>query len=829
MIERGSDRSRLLAVLAVLGTPFGAQAQAVLDYSAASSAILTLSGAEISDWTLQKRGRTVDIVLPGLPGLDTTAVDSLPTGRVVSATATSTAAGTTLSLETGCACAISLVPGPDGVAEIHLFDTRQTDIAATGGTDRASAWSPLPVARASATPVATDATGLPAPAEGDVDERVREAHAWLLENLQIAAANDLIDVAPGGPLEPSGQETASDEAPAPMADAEVALPSVAEPAAAAADRPSAEAAGPSPAPSPTPTPTARRTAEDTPTADPTTDPAPVAPAAVSAAADPPSTDMPASAHPLCLLPVPVGWSALSLSPGGFRTSLEKKSRLLGEFDRTDPLVVIDLARDYIEFGAYPEAKALLAEFAPDDPETPGLLSIAGMLDPDHPDPVRNERPDCAHGPTVWTALHDLLWGDPVAALAAVPGLAGQLKQLPPGLRAQLAGRFGLAALEHGREIQARNLEALAVRSATAAGPEQRAYADLLSAYMLERRGDRADAVRMLDTLRRGSGPAATEALMHLADLVIAGEVDTPDDGRALRLDLGTFASLNRGFPEAEEAILREARLLDAEQRRDQSLDVLDFGSEMDLVSQSAYIDGVARAGQTPALAGSNRPLALIYLEQQNDLEPAMEQTAFRKAVARSMMDIGVPGLAADVLRPEDYSDAALVTALADSMTRSGEPETALVLADRLPAGPVRERVKGEAHFALGAADTALPLLANGADRPKETRAHRIDAALQVGDWSTALTGLSEQLADEATTATATRLALVALQSGAETIPEDAATFLTQNDPDRLAGLEALYGPSVDVTTGPPSVPGVLDYVDQVSRELNAARELLDNG
>lgn len=526
-----------------------------------------------------------------------------------------------------------------------------------------------------------------------------------------------------------------------------------------------------------------------------------------------------------------------LPPRAFIDEVGRLRRaLLGEFDRPDPSVALELARLYLGHGLGAEAHQILAEFAAGEPEAPLLASMSRLSEGRPlPSPSLLDRPDCGGQHALWQAL-DAAVGDRPGEAAALLGAAdGALEQMTHGLRGRVAARLGIAAAEAGDWIAAHRLEAMAKRALAPSDRNGREMAALLGALVLRERGDVAEARRQLASLAEARSPAGAEALLTLADSAGPGEVEAALPLERMRLDLGTLARAHRGGPLGLRAFRAEVVTTARLTGRDAAFDLAVHGREAGLIEEADYREILAEIGRLERGIGDT-PLAVLYENEPERFARLRSDGDFRVALARSYLSLGAPTLAERVLRPEDLADGSLRRDLAAAYLELGDQAAARRAAPQGNVGlahsggeAVADRMNAQGGPVAGVAERARAAWASGnwraAVETLRAAASAESPAPASGDASDG--SESGRMRNAEAARLALRLAIAAKRAGLETPPPE-ALGLAADRPALDAGLRALFGGNKE-TAVPPSPEALAGVITRVSEEIRMYREVVEDG
>ena len=827
-----------LIVAAFLAPPVrGADpAEAALTVAAEMPSRLVLAHWPAGGWLVRQSGRQAALELPGARLVIPTEAIALPAagGGVSTLQSEITDKGTTLRIGLGCDCTLAV-----------RGDGRRLLIDIVGATRTASPTrhDGGPAPRLARTPPARPGEGEAGRASAARDSalasEVDETRSRLLHQLRRAAEAGLVSLRPGrdGLLAElrdrasiaEGADPAADDAPERLASPDGPGGSVAR----AAERETpvrASFGGPRPLTGGATTQAARPAGPP---------PAPKASAVETREAlisrEPASACIPSERF---VLPDPMPPQAFVDEAARLRRSL------LGEFDRPDPSVALELARLYLGHGLGAEAHMVLAEFASGEPGAP-LLSAISRLAEGRPLPAPNllDVPGCDGQHALWQALDAAIGGRPARALELLQAASGALEQVTHGLRGRVAARLGLAAAAQGDWIAAHRLEAMAKRALARHDRAGRDMLALLSALVLRARGNLAEAERQLAGLADARSPIGAEALLLLAEWPASDEGEGALPLASLRTDLGALATGYRGTPLGVRAFRAEVVTTGRVMGRDAAFDLLDYGRAAGLVDEGEYRNILAEIGAGLEGRAGDTPLAILYENEPERFTRLLSDDRFRAALARSYISLGAPALAERVLRPDDLAGGGLREALSAAYLEIGDRSAARRLipgqnADLAQAvgedsarrairevGEVGARSAGEAD----AAERARAAWANGKwHKAAETlRAAASAARPTASSGSASGGGESMPRSDPDASQLALRLALAAKHAGRESPPVEALRLAAPR-PALEAGLRALFGGSAEPGR-PPSPEALAGILKEASDEMRMYREVIEDG
>lgn len=489
-----------------------------------------------------------------------------------------------------------------------------------------------------------------------------------------------------------------------------------------------------------------------------------------------------------------------------------RSTLLGEFDHASPEAAHALAQFYIAHEMAAEAQATLAVFAPEDSRTERLLALAAAVSGAPQETAAAGWLDCEGLARLWGALAAVNQGNSEAAARFQPEIRAVLETQPEPLRSRLAVRLGLAAASEEAWTAARAYRSLARRAdraGTAPSPSRR----LLDVLIANTDQDPLLSIPALRQLWADGGPEGAEAMLLLAGMVADGQVPGVADTHLLRLDLGALALERRGTDLAKRAFEAELHLRAKALGRASAVDLLSLGLTESTVTEAEHAKLIAQLGAHPDPSPDEAPLAVLHGRSPERYERALADPGFRRALARSYTEIGLPARAEDLAAPEDLADVDFAARLAKAYLSAGRAADARRIAQRLPKGPKTAEVLALAVAASGQPGEALAILR---EAEAGTSAERARLAWAAGDWPAAATALGEIEAESPSPETAARLAIARARSTAAEAGADPASF------QPVAEDEAPSLPAADAAS-------VADYLSLLRSETAMMKEMLADG
>lgn len=404
-------------------------------------------------------------------------------------------------------------------------------------------------------------------------------------------------------------------------------------------------------------------------------------------------------------------------------------RVVGEFDRPDPLALRDLVRLHIRFGFGAEAGSLLASFEADLAERALLADLARAVEggPVSPDgPLALAEP-CAGRHGLWLAIGGVAPAFHDETVFA--GVQQAFGDLPADLRALVGPALMGRLLDAGRPAEARTILETQIRPGTIVSEPAR---DLAEARLIAAEGDPLEAARRMLAIVESGAWNADDALVRFVALALDNDLAIPE--RVL-LDLRAAAGLHRGTP--REIELRRLLVAALGARADLGAALAETrAARADIPAEAvrfATLATAVMAAADPDQVGAAQ-YADVVLGNAGLIANAPAQDDARLAIAGRLNAIGLPNAALDLLGPAlARGNAAAARIAARAHLDLGDPGRALALvaAQRAPAAL---GLRAEALARSGDPAAALGLLA-GAGRDEAAR----PLAWPAGDWVRAST------------------------------------------------------------------------------------------
>ncbi|MEM7058366.1 MAG: hypothetical protein AAF557_12305 [Pseudomonadota bacterium] len=510
---------------------------------------------------------------------------------------------------------------------------------------------------------------------------------------------------------------------------------------------------------------------------------------------------------------------------------ELHAALIGEFDTVNEDAAIRLAQLNLSVGLSVETVAVLDEFVPQHPWAELYREIASVM---AVRPLAEDasllKPDCGGVQQLWRAAAKTLDENADGAVEDATATTEMLEAQPRKVREFLAASLGQAAAEAGSWEFARRMEAMAERSRSSSyGPSGRAL--LLSARLDAWHDRDGDALQKLRDARTIPGAVGEDALLRLADAALSKSDFAAMDTSHLQKDLAILAREDRGGHRGARAFELWVKLRDHAKGRDAALAILDSGVARGLFPADRRADLLAEIADGSDFADASRPLALVYLEGPDQFQDAMQKPGFRRALAASMVEMGVPSLAEDVLEDQDWRDSGIGLELARAHMDGQEPDKAEDVLRRVPESTARNELMAQALMAKGQLAEAQEYLSDGSPKSADIAEQlmpldaTINAALSSGDTEMALDVGVQRLAVEANADLAEQLAIAALDAGHAKLPEGLKPALSK---DRLEVLQSLFRRTAD----PGEITDLAElnnFIDQLSAEISTIEDLLTDG
>jgi hypothetical protein len=350
-----------------------------------------------------------------------------------------------------------------------------------------------------------------------------------------------------------------------------------------------------------------------------------------------------------------------------------RRELVGEFDVPHEGAVLDLARTYLHLGFGAEARATLNAFPELEIADRALLETLALLLDDElyaPGPLAGMA-DCDTAAALWAllALPAIMPEEAIDTAAVLRSFSA----LPAHLRLALGGRLAERLMAAGLDGAARSVAAALARAPTGSGETL----DLIEAR-LQLPTDVTGAAEQLTAIAKGNAPESAEALVLLVDANISqGSPVAPDiieiiSARAFEL---------RGTALGTRLEMAHALALGSSGA---------FDLAFDIAGRITDAPGTASTGDALAEAVFH-PLLLLLAETADDAtflqhalgmpfwQTASTPSALRIAVARRLLDLGLPETALAALPERARAPAAETLLRAEALLRAGQPAAALPL------------------------------------------------------------------------------------------------------------------------------------------------------
>ena len=424
--------------------------------------------------------------------------------------------------------------------------------------------------------------------------------------------------------------------------------------------------------------------------------------------------------------------------------------------------------------------------------------------------------DCKNSHALWQAAAN----KPEEAVGPARQSGDAVKTLPKRLQALIATRIARKMVEAGDWEQAQRFFDFAADVSEVFSPDL----TFVQAQLQAHEGDGVSSRETLLSIAGKDNEASKDALVALAEQYANGE--EPHEG--FYDDIGAVATTTRGSETSSKA---------------QFLEAVAWANEGELEAAILMLRSLAKRDETYAqkaleksrdlIANSlrhnkqNKKISAVsaYLRHRSFVDAPDDDAAFRKTVAVTAMEIGLPNVAFKVLHHNPYQgNADYSLQKAQAALKADVPDRTLSTASAYADQPafaellVKANLQLERNYAALAAATALP----ESDKKAVLMAQ---AAWRAGDWQSAnraFAALNPVLIGEKT---AIQYALSSYMTGAEKPPAIVEAVLTKEDSTALNGVKALFA---DQPTG--SVLNQGQIAAQEARdELQMIKEALRNG
>ena len=516
---------------------------------------------------------------------------------------------------------------------------------------------------------------------------------------------------------------------------------------------------------------------------------------------------------------------------------EQRKALIGEFDAANPEPAIALGKTYLAVGMIHEARSIISEYASDDPLGQFLLDVANVWTGEDVERTGSLfKDECIGVQALWRAFAQARVGEVDDAQKSEISSGAALEELPLHARQVVASELGLVAAKAGDWDSVRRLSAMARRAAFGAG-ETLGKTHLLEYRLAKWRGDEKEAKEHLAEAASSDTDTATEALLIRAEEALRSEDILNPTHSALRMDLGALARREIGTDLAQRAFELEARLFHRQAGADDTINFLSDAVSFGLLDADHHPEFLSELISKPAYSDVERPLAHLYLEDPARFADAIEQKALRRSLIRSLADQGLPGIAQGLMRGSDLQDTDLAIELASSFIEADEYREAIATLSKSDDGVRQRMILSQAFFRMGDFEKAIATLNDLPEDsvPSKTEKRkiaslRLQAELAGRDFASAYSTALSELSHSDDAELAKQSALIALENGADDIPESAREILLESASDELDQLETIYSINdADLLQDEAEIGELNEMLKQIESSEQAIREILNNG
>jgi len=287
----------------------------------------------------------------------------------------------------------------------------------------------------------------------------------------------------------------------------------------------------------------------------------------------------------------------------------------------------------------------------------------------------------------------------------------------------------------------------------------------------------------------------------------------------------------RGTSKGVEAFEKEIRLTRKLAGTEAAIARLSVGSDAGLIGSERYVRLLSDiAVENTSTENAERAIALVYLDDPSVFEPAMLHGAFREALAKSMVELGLPKLALPLIEEGvDASDDTVLEVVEALLDQKAHRE-ALAALGTLEASPKKtELFRRAMHLAGHTSDDLLSgaETENGTSTADNMRVAR-NAAASRGDYAGALIHALNLLETTGDPSDAEQTAMLALQAGETELPQKALDVLSREDPLRLSGLELLFREREPDSFQTNQVT-IQNYLSTIDEEISLIEGMLNDG
>ncbi|MEM9705442.1 MAG: hypothetical protein AAF850_05125 [Pseudomonadota bacterium] len=493
--------------------------------------------------------------------------------------------------------------------------------------------------------------------------------------------------------------------------------------------------------------------------------------------------------------------------------MQKKLAQTDAMEQAD--IAKKLAAGFIAIGFGEEAQSILADFALTASPLNELARILAGKKLAATAVVPNGV-DCDGAQAYWQAAYAP--GDAVVS----PARRGveALEEAPTRLRTILATRIARKLVDANAWSLAKQYFQVASRDQEELSPDLQ----FVQARLLEHDGDPDASRETLRTVVASNTDAANDALLALAEDYADGQ--TPHEG--FYDDIGVLKKVQQDDAAKAKAAYLEGVAWAQAGKLGAAVLLLKSAAE----KNPAEAENARRKAREAVLGaatsnGNDAQFEALetYLTYEDFIKASDESPDFNTAMAEAARSIGLPNLAIDFLQA-DYkgADPTRALSLATTAMEADDPERALAFAAPFASDPSFAAIIVDANFRLQRFYAAIAAEA-ALTKEKQRPLIAADAAWRAADWAGVANAYAAADPSTLKEKDAFFYALAAFMAGQSAAPAGMAAALSNTNPEKVAGVEALFASR---PRGPVLERG-RSAIDDINAELSLFDEVLNDG